>query len=102
MGINLSAAVFAHPPIQTESQMNDSEVNPMKTGLMFVPLGRATMSPGCLFTPSECVDHVERCKGASDRRVHIRLFALSTLGRSAFRLLERFGQVAQRQEPSST
>lgn len=82
--------------------MNDSEVNPMKTGLMFVPLGQATMSPGYLVTPSECVGRLERCKSAGDRRAHIRLFALSTLGRSAFRLLERFGQVAQRQEPSST
>ncbi len=80
--------------------MNDSEVNPMKTGLMFVPLGWATMSPGCLVTPSECVDHGGRCKAAGNRRA--RLFALSTLGRSAFRLLERFGQVAQGQEPSST
>jgi len=82
--------------------MDDSEFNPMKTGLMFVPLGWATMSPSCLASPSECFDHIERCKAAGNHRAYIRLFALSTLGRSAFRrLLERFAQVAQRRERSS-
>ncbi len=82
--------------------MKDSDVNPMKTGLMFVALGWATMSPGRLVTPPQCFDHKEQRKAAGNRGAHIRLFALSSLGRSAFhRLLERFGQGAQRREPSS-
>lgn len=83
--------------------MNDSDVNPMKTGLMFVPLGWATMSPGRRVAPPQCFDHEEQRKGAGNRDARTRLFALSSRGRSAFhRLLERFGQVARRRSPSST
>lgn len=83
--------------------MNDSDVNPMKTGLMFVPLGSATMSPDRRVAPLQCSDHREQRKAADNRGAYIRLFALSSLGRSAFhRLCERFGQVVQAREPSST
>jgi hypothetical protein len=83
--------------------MNDSDVNPMKTGLMFVPLGWATMSPGRRVTPLQCSDHKEQRKAAGNRGAYIRLLAPSVLDRSAFqRLLERFGQGAQRCSPSST
>ncbi len=79
--------------------MNDRDINRMKTGLMFVPRGWATMSPGCLVTPSECLDRLERYRSFRDRGAHVPLFALSM---PAFRrLLWRFEQGAQRQRSSS-
>jgi len=51
--------------------MDDSEVNPTKTGLMFVPLGWATMSPGCLITSSQSLDRLENYKAAVNRGVHL-------------------------------
>jgi len=82
--------------------MNDSAMNPMKTGLMFVPPG-LMMSSGRLVAPTEGVERAERCNTAGSRRIQPRPFAPSRLGGSAFRrLLERFGEVARRQQPSST
>jgi len=84
-----------------EQTMDDSEVNPMKTGLMFDPLG-ATMYPSAA-SPSRSPDHLARL--AADIGVDVRdlVPAPRTERRWSFRrLLERFPHIPQRHLPSPT
>jgi hypothetical protein len=87
--------------MKEDQTMNDSEVNPMRTGLMFIPLG-LVMSPGCP-TPSRRRDHLADLEAAADHGPHAPTIALEAPRRSAFRrLLERLRQIPQRHLPSPT
>lgn len=78
-----------------EKAMDDSHANPMKTGLMFVPLGLA-MSPG-FPSPSQCLDHLAELKADIDRGAYVATLTPSTKYRWSFRqLLRRIGDIARR------
>ncbi len=85
--------------------MNDSEMNPMKTGLMFVPLGQA-MSPGWP-SASPRRDHLAELpaeleaaggNGATAPASEPQTRARPTFGS----LLERFAEFARRRRPATT
>jgi hypothetical protein len=74
--------------------MDDSHANPMKTGLMFVPLGLA-MSPD-FPSPSQCLDHLAELKADIDRGAYVSTLAPSAERRWSFRrLLGRIGDIAR-------
>jgi len=89
--------------MKEESTMNDSDFNPMKTGLMFVPPGWASMSTGCIVTPSHCLDRLARLQAAVDRGEQASWAAPAPKRERALRrLLERLTHIGRRRQPSAT
>ena len=83
--------------------VKDSDFDPMKTGIMFVPPGWATPSPGCLVTPSHCLDRLARYQAAVDRGAHASWAAPAPKRKRAFRrLLERLTHIGRRHQHSTT
>jgi hypothetical protein len=93
----------ASPLMKEQPTMKDSDFNPMKTGLMFVAPGWASMSPGCIVTPSHCLDRLARLQAAVDRGAHAPWVVSAPKRERAFRrLLERLAHLGRRRQPSTT
>jgi hypothetical protein len=81
--------------------MDDSHANPMKTGLMFVPLGMA-MSPG-FASPSQSRDHLAELRADIASGICASRLAPSAERRWSFRqLLGRIADVMRRRGPVPT